>query len=108
MCWYARLITFESSPQIDEPVHGGDHDRAADHVTDRDRDANKKFPHVSSGKSAAVLPIEAQNDSGAPALMNNPIGMKYTFAMLCSNPAATKSAIGGMIVKTLSTVSRAL
>jgi hypothetical protein len=34
--------------------------------------------------------------------------MKYTFAMLCSNPAATKSAIGGMIVKTLSTVSRAL
>ena len=36
----------------------------------------KKFPQVSVGKSAAVLPIEAQNDSGAPALMNNPIGMK--------------------------------
>ena len=36
----------------------------------------KKFSHVRFGKSAAVLPIEVQNESGAPVLMNIPIGMK--------------------------------
>lgn len=27
--------------------------------------------------------------------MNSPVGMKYMFATLCSNPAATKAAMGG-------------
>src|SRR5262249_61469732 len=36
----------------------------------------KKFPQVNSGKSAAVFPMLLQKESGAPALMNSPIGMK--------------------------------
>ena len=36
----------------------------------------RKLLQVNSGKSAAVLPIAFQNDSGAPALMKRPIGMK--------------------------------
>ena len=36
----------------------------------------KKFSQVNSGKSAAVFPMLLQKESGAPALMNKPIGMK--------------------------------
>ena len=35
-----------------------------------------KLLQVRSGKSAAVLFTDFQNESGAPALMNSPIGMK--------------------------------
>ena len=74
----AALLSIPLFSQIDEPIDGGDHDRAADDVADRDRQqiAEKKFPQVRAGKSAAVLPIEVQKESGAPALMNRPIGMK--------------------------------
>ena len=48
-----------------------------------------------------------QNESGARALMNNRIGMKYTFAMQCSNPLAANAAIGGTIVTRRSIVVRA-
>src|SRR5258705_4229647 len=67
-----------------------------------------KLLQVRSGKSAAVLFTAFQNDSGAPALMNNPIGMKYTFATQCSNPAAANAATGGTAVTTRSTFVLAL
>src|SRR3990172_5820262 len=50
----------------------------------------------------------AQNDAGAPALMNSPAGMKYILAMLCSNPAATNAEMGGMMARIRSVVVRAL
>src|ERR1700761_4046545 len=67
----------------------------------------RKFHQVSSGKSAGALPMEVQKEVGAPVLIKRPIGMKYALAMQCSKPAAAKAVIGGMIVKTRSTVVRA-
>ena len=68
----------------------------------------KKLGQVRAGKSAAVLPIAAQNDAGAPVLMSRPIGMKYILAILCSNPAATNAATGGIMARMRSVVVRAL
>jgi hypothetical protein len=39
--------------------------------------------------------------------MNKPTGMKYMFATLCSNPAATKAEMGGMIARIFPAVVRA-
>src|SRR5690242_10888805 len=67
-----------------------------------------KLVQVKSGKSAAVFPMLFQNASGAPALMNRPMGLKYIFAMQCSKPAAANAAIGITTVMTRSMLVRAL
>src|SRR6185503_13802995 len=52
--------------------------------------------------------MAVQNEAGANCLINNPIGMKYMLAMECSNPAATKAVMGGMMARMRSVVVRAL
>ncbi len=68
----------------------------------------KKLPQVRLGKSAAVLLIAVKNDASPMYLIKRDTGMKYMLAMLCSNPAATKQAMGGMIAMILSVTVRAL
>ena len=45
-------------------------------IVTRSRLPIRKLAQVGAGKSAAVLPIAAQKEAGAPAVMNKPIGMK--------------------------------
>src|SRR4030042_1127659 len=69
----------------------------------------KKAPQVRLPKSAAVLPMAAQNveSAGTKSLMSRPIGIKYMLATECSNPAATKQVMGKTIDRILSVVDRA-
>ncbi len=66
----------------------------------------KKLPHVRLAIFGALSPREVSQ--ALSVLMKRPTGMKYMLAMLCSNPAATKAAIGGIMLKILSVVLRAL
>src|SRR5262249_45332949 len=56
--------------------------------------------------SALRLPL--QNEAAAPSFTKSAQGIRYIFATECSNPAATKVAIGGTIAGILSAVVRAL
>ncbi len=67
-----------------------------------------KFCTVKCGKSAGVFWIISKNLLPAPYFTQSAIGRKYMLAILCSNPAATKAVIGGMIAIILSVVDRAL
>jgi hypothetical protein len=60
---------------------------------------------VSPDTSGAVVRPASQPSFEA---MKSASGMKYMLATECSNPAATKAAIGGMIARILSVVVRAL
>lgn len=61
---------------------------------------------VSSRAGASSPPVVTK--AGSNAAMNSPRGMKYMFAIECSNPAATKTLIGGTIARMRSAVVRAL
>ncbi len=52
----------------------------------------KNFPSVKLAKSPALLV-----NVGSAHLINNPIGTKYIFAILCSKPAATNAVMGRII-----------
>ena len=69
---------------------------------------NRNDEQESLAKSDAVFPIACQNVFGAVIFTKRPKGIKYMFATLCSNPAATKAEIGKIIERILSTVVRAL
>src|SRR5574337_573947 len=67
----------------------------------------KKAVHVRLAKSAGDFSIRVQKSAEAKSLIKSPIGMKYMFAILCSNPAATNAVIGNRMDRTLSVVLRA-
>jgi len=69
---------------------------------------NRNEDQVRLAKSGAVFPIVIQNVVGAVDLTKRPMGIKYMFATLCSNPAATKAEIGKITENILSVVVRAL
>jgi len=64
----------------------------------------KNALHVRPERSSPVLAAKA----GSKSLITKPMGTKYIFATLCSNPAATKAVMGKIIAAILSTVLRAL